>query len=534
MRYLITTCLILLALITSVTAQIMRPKRAEYLPEVIYPRAWALLIGIDQYPNLPPQYQLKHPVKGAESLGRLLFEHYGFEGDDITFLDNERATKEGILNALESLTEMDRVGDDDCVLVFFSGIGRTVSYAEDNSEENMGFLVPYDIPLEVFHGKDVEEFRQYCIGMDDLELMGRLTPAKHKLFIIDACYDGISLGKSKKRSLRILGNVSKILNRRGIRIINAGDGRDESLAYWDYYSIETDYAYREEGEKLLFSGYPRGGLEFFTDKLLEGLEYRRADINNDGIITATEFFIYITLTMRNGSRGRWIPQFRRVGAGEFMFIPQPIPEMAAIGDDEIPEFPWPPPKASTSYNVPSEFFDPTGSGIHLKHVAEKLEMAFEETGYVERSFYSVPDGFALVSRLEQFNEDGTPKEHENRWAAKVDRPKISDFVSYIKALLKPNKGYYRVIVFIVTSRLFTESEAETDFDTATGWLRSGMKVLPPEIGERIYTENHYCTALVYEFEKPTPDHEANYNVPSRIPGKEHLEKSGLLKALKGE
>ncbi len=65
------------------------------------------------------------------------------------------------------------------------------------------------------------------------------------------------------------------------------------------------------------------------------------------------------------------------------------------------------------------------------------------------------------------------------------------------------------------------------------WLDNGMKKLPKEIGEEEYTDDHYCTALIYEFEQPSKDKEPflKDSSKSRISGKEHLEKSSLWSKL---
>lgn len=44
----------------------------------------------------------------------------------------------------------------------------------------------------------------------------------------------------------------------------------------------------------------------------------------------------------------------------------------------------------------------------LGHVAESLAGALEKVGYSERSYFSVPGGFALATKLEQIYPDGRP------------------------------------------------------------------------------------------------------------------------------
>ena len=48
------------------------------LPDVVYQTGWALVIGIDDYPHLPPQNQLNYAVKDATDLAELLQAKFGF------------------------------------------------------------------------------------------------------------------------------------------------------------------------------------------------------------------------------------------------------------------------------------------------------------------------------------------------------------------------------------------------------------------------------------------------------------------------
>jgi len=117
-------------------------KASAQLSEAVYRQGWALVIGINKYPQLPPQYQLRYSEADAEGIASLLQREFGFEKTSITALKGERATKQGILDALASFTNPNRVQKDDCVLIYFSGHGQTVSLPESRGGGKMGFLVP--------------------------------------------------------------------------------------------------------------------------------------------------------------------------------------------------------------------------------------------------------------------------------------------------------------------------------------------------------------------------------------------------------
>jgi len=198
----------------------------------------------------------------------------------------------------------------------------------------------------------------------------------------------------------------------------------------------------------------------------------------------------------------------------------------------IPAFTWPPPEASASIKIPSHFLSDTAKPETLAQVANRLESAFEQTGYAEHSYYSVPGGFALVSRLEQFNPDGSSKDLPERWAVEVAPPKVFSLSSYLKALFFAQEGHFRIISFVVTSAPFAQQpDSPIRREEAMKWLSDGVQALPDAIGDSAYTDAHYCVALVYEFEQISRNHEPNFKRLSLLPGLEHLQQAHLWEFL---
>ncbi|GAK55864.1 hypothetical protein U27_02825 [Candidatus Vecturithrix granuli] len=197
----------------------------------------------------------------------------------------------------------------------------------------------------------------------------------------------------------------------------------------------------------------------------------------------------------------------------------------------IPEFPWPPPQPSASVKVPSEFLLNSETSTLLQEVAERLERAFEQAGYGEYSYYQVPDGFALISQIEQYNPDGTPKELPDRWAAALTPPRSFSLTAYVKSLFTSQAGYYRIIAFIVTSAPFAQTTNIVTPQEAEAWVTGGSRQLPANIGELGYTDHHYCTALIYEFEQTDQNSAPMFKELSELSGKEHLKKATLWSVL---
>lgn len=211
-----------------------------------------------------------------------------------------------------------------------------------------------------------------------------------------------------------------------------------------------------------------------------------------------------------------------------MYLAQPTMRSRKVDQFDIPRFPWPPPEASASSRVPSKFLMNPEGATNLAEVAHTLETALNQSDYAERSYYAVPGGFALVTRLEQFNPDGTSKQTPERWAVDVAPPKVFSLASYLQALFMAKEGHFRIITFIVTSSPFIQSlQTEIRREEAMEWLATGIQILPYSLGKLPYTEHHYCVALIYEFEQPTRNHDPYFKKLSTLPGVEHLKRSQL-------
>jgi hypothetical protein len=191
----------------------------------------------------------------------------------------------------------------------------------------------------------------------------------------------------------------------------------------------------------------------------------------------------------------------------------------------VPEFPWPPPAASTSYVVPASLLQARST---IGQVVAIIISSLEQTGYVERSFYRTKtNGVALITRLERINDDGSPASGNERWSAGLSYQSTLDLVRFPRGLFYVERGRYRVIVFILDDMPFSQSSERISEADARAWLRTGVNVLPPELAERPYGAGN-CTVLIYEFAS-----EGNVArlVDSNLTGKQHLEKAGLLAGL---
>jgi hypothetical protein len=167
----------------------------------------------------------------------------------------------------------------------------------------------------------------------------------------------------------------------------------------------------------------------------------------------------------------------------------------------------------------------------INDVVQKFEDALNSCGYVEKTYYSVPKGFAIVTRLEQIDSDGVSQKTPARWATEIQPLQKFSLKTYIKALFGARVGYYRIIVFIFTPYPFSQQEVEVDSQEAQTWLSSGLNVLPQALGQKEYSQDYKCTALIYEFEQHGTEAPPEIKIPGRLTGKTHLVKANIWHAL---
>ena len=206
----------------------------------------------------------------------------------------------------------------------------------------------------------------------------------------------------------------------------------------------------------------------------------------------------------------------------------------------VPVLPWPPPQASAAVKIPRSFFlessinhalRESGDEVLLYDVFNQVLVALMNAGYHDFKCYAVPDGFALATRTETINPNGTPKQGRERWTAGHGRKPVFMPEPRIETPRGGDAGLYRMIVFVVTPHSFTETRICLDPDQERAWLGRGFNTLPEQLCEQPYTERHICTALVYEYAKAGPRQEARLSVPGTLPGKNHLVKSALWASL---
>lgn len=195
---------------------------------------------------------------------------------------------------------------------------------------------------------------------------------------------------------------------------------------------------------------------------------------------------------------------------------------------DFPEFPLPPPQPSATDKIPESYFK---NCITLNDINTKLDHTLDRCGYVRKSYFYVPNGFALVTQIEQIDKDGTSKPENERWHDNYGMGEFS-LENYLTKLFFAKPGFYRCIVFIISDNYYIYSEDLTTRKQAEEWLISGTNKLPEEIGKISVNNKYLFDVLIYEFKKDETESEAKILIPSAITGRAHLRKSRILEELK--
>ena len=272
--------------------------------KALYGRSWAVVIGINRYQKAPwKDLALTYAAKDAVDMAKLLHERFGFERERVLLLLDSRSAQQHtnasfaatvkpatLANITAALATLDsrRVGPDDRVLVFFAGHGHTMSLATGGE---MGFLVPED-----GGGETLGEYYSTALPMQRLRETSDIIPAKHILFLVDACYSGLCTTERRGLPATTSRYVDKMARLQVRQIITAG----------------------LKGEQVVESS--KWGNSAFTSKAIEALKTGAADGNSDGYVTGSELGKYLKPAVSNLTQGAQTPkQACFFGDGEFLF-----------------------------------------------------------------------------------------------------------------------------------------------------------------------------------------------------------------------
>ena len=145
---------------------------------------WALIIGIDKYPNLDKDQQLTVARKDAEAVTALLVEQYGFEKKRMVELYDETATRKGILRAFSALKR--RLTDKDSLFIYYAGRG-----GHGDEPNSTSYWLPSDAELD--------DKSSFFFDSQIKDYLANL-PARHVYLVMDSDFSNSLFGRTRALS----------------------------------------------------------------------------------------------------------------------------------------------------------------------------------------------------------------------------------------------------------------------------------------------------------------------------------------------
>ncbi|MDM4019335.1 caspase family protein [Roseiconus lacunae] len=264
-----------------------------------YSKSWALIVGVnyageelDELRSLPANREaipeLKNAVNDAKELASVLQRLYGYHEEQMEVLTGDQAKKPAIEKAIGKLCDPEVVSEDDSILVFFSGHGVRLA----NGDSGVAIL-PYDVQLS--NGNPISQF--FRLHEDVFDRLN-LSPAKHKLVILDHCYSG------------------DIFNREFQARSESDDRSDPRL------QLEKTFQAMASARATQVASDGKDGHSPFSAALLDGLRQLPAHKTDDRRIWAESLLAYIRPSFSDKEQR---PDCRLLSGGdnvgEFCFYP---------------------------------------------------------------------------------------------------------------------------------------------------------------------------------------------------------------------
>jgi uncharacterized caspase-like protein len=261
----------------------------------------ALVIGVDKYPKLGPNEQLRGAVADAEDI-RAALQKVGVMA---TFLTDAHATRPAVVDAMNGLVNAARPGD--LVVISFAGHGmRTPEYPMWKGLSRDGASEQLALSDFSFSGPGAGEV---IVKIELRAWLARLDAKGVDTLVVMDCNfaggltRGVEMGPGDTRTRAVVGapNASERDKFVGIEMNDREERADiEAMPRVTFLAAATSHAVTPE---LTIDGSPtpRGALSYFVARALEG----RASV--DGKVTRRRLYEYVLRNVQEATTDRQLP-----------------------------------------------------------------------------------------------------------------------------------------------------------------------------------------------------------------------------------
>ncbi|MFN7056724.1 hypothetical protein [Hyphomonas sp.] len=209
----------------------------------------------------------------------------------------------------------------------------------------------------------------------------------------------------------------------------------------------------------------------------------------------------------------------------------PVPPAATVGalsvpqSDALPPFPWQPPRPTARLEL-TQFAGPQYQTLGA--IADRLEAAANTAGLSDVTYFSVPNGFAMLSRPERIDGQLTPL------VPRYDGGEEGMLESLFRFLSGAFSSTIdrRQIALIVTNRVIAPTSTLVDYTPAQleAVFGRGIPELPEDVRRAARPEGCKVTAMVYHFRRGGNDRlsQSFADAPQESTiARQHLVRAGL-------
>ncbi|MCB9742560.1 MAG: caspase family protein [Alphaproteobacteria bacterium] len=239
--------------------------------EATAPRRYAVVVGLDRYEDEALD-DLRFAGKDAVDLLDVLEDEAIGDFDDVLAVVGD-ADREEIWAAFDQLAA--QAQREDTFVFYYAGHG---SLAIEERGETRLYLLPSDATLlrEEDGPAEVRARKQRWIALDELEARLEAVPARHRVMIIDACYNGTGRSKLSPATARTTQGLRGGLN----------PPTTPTLQRLDASLFAASYDQPAQEDPELENGVYT---HFLIEALVEG-----SDEDADGLINIFEAHLYAT------------------------------------------------------------------------------------------------------------------------------------------------------------------------------------------------------------------------------------------------
>jgi hypothetical protein len=275
-------------------------------------RKIGLIVAIGEYPKVGGWRNLSS-INDIKYVKAALIQN-GFAEKDIDTLINQKATKNGIIKALDDLISRALPGD--IVVFHFSGHGQQIY--DDNGDESDGYdeaLIPYDAAgsYDPVSYKGEKHLRDDELGAKLNAIRAKIGPRGSLVVVVDACHSGTATRGGDNFQYR---------------------GKAEAFSIPGYKpDVKINFTSNSGAENSFIGSGQSGNMIVFSASSPNQVNYETKDNQNVGVGSLSYAFARALIDLKPGSTYGYL--FEKIRAQIQAKFPQQVPMVEGALNQEV-------------------------------------------------------------------------------------------------------------------------------------------------------------------------------------------------------